>query len=128
MIQTNPKPTVLVVEDDEFLNRMYVSKLEREQFNVLSAGDGEVGLQLALTEHPVLILLDLILPKRDGFSVLAEVKRHPETVNIPVIVLTNLSQQEQVEKCLNLGAAECLIKAHFTPSEVVTKVRQLLKL
>jgi DNA-binding response OmpR family regulator len=95
---------------------------------VLSAGDGEVGLQLALTERPSLILLDLLLPKRDGFSVLAEVKRHPETARIPVIVLTNLSQQEQVEKCLALGAAECLIKAHFTPSEVVTKVRELLKL
>ncbi len=128
MPQTAPKPRILVIEDDEFLNRMYVAKLEHEQFEVLSASDGETGLQLALTELPSLVLLDLLLPKRDGFSVLAELKRRPEAQRIPVIVLTNLSQQEQVQKCMTLGAADCLIKAHFTPSEVVLKVRQLLQL
>lgn len=128
MPQSTPKPRILVIEDDEFLNRMYVTKLEHEQFDVISASDGETGLQLALTEQPSLILLDLLLPKRDGFSVLAELKRRPEAQRIPVIVLTNLSQQEQVQKCMALGAADCLIKAHFTPSEVVLKVRQLLQL
>jgi DNA-binding response OmpR family regulator len=128
MPQTTPKPRILVVEDDEFLNRMYVAKLEHEQFDVLSASDGETGLQLAVTERPNIILLDLLLPKRDGYSVLAELKRRPEMHRTPVIVLTNLSQQEQVQKCMSLGAADCLIKAHFTPSEVVQKVRQLLQL
>lgn len=128
MPQTTPKPRILVVEDDEFLNRMYVAKLEHEQFEVISASDGETALQLTITELPNLVLLDLLLPKRDGFSVLAEIKRRDETKRIPVIVLTNLSQQEQVQKCMSLGAADCLIKAHFTPSEVVQKVRQLLQL
>lgn len=128
MPQSTPKPRILVIEDDEFLNRMYVTKLEHEQFEVISASDGETGLQLAISEQPALVLLDLLLPKRDGFSVLAEVKRRPETQRIPVIVLTNLSQQEQVQKCMTLGAADCLIKAHFTPAEVVQKVRQLLQL
>jgi CheY-like chemotaxis protein len=123
---TQPKVKVLVIEDDEFINRMYVTKLEHEGFEALSATDGEMGLQMVINNLPNLILLDLLLPKRDGLSVLAEVKRRPETKKIPVIVLTNLNQQEHVEKCFALGAAECLIKAHFTPSEVLQKARTLL--
>lgn len=120
------KIKILLVEDDDFLSRMYVSKLEHEGFDVLMAADGETGLQLAINERPDIILLDLLLPKRDGFSVLSEIKRRPEMRRLPVIVLTNLSQQEQVDKCMALGAAECLIKAHFTPSEVVQKIYQCL--
>lgn len=123
---TQPKVKILVIEDDEFINRMYVTKIEHEGFEALSAADGEAGLQMVINNLPNLILLDLLLPKRDGLSVLAEVKRRPETKKIPVIVLTNLNQQEHVEKCFSLGAAECLIKAHFTPSEVMQKARALL--
>jgi CheY-like chemotaxis protein len=72
------------------------------------------------------VLLDLALPKRDGFNVLAELKRRPETKGIPVIVLTNLSQKEQIDRCFSLGAKDVLIKAHFVPSEVVAKVRTVL--
>ena len=123
---TKDKIRILLVEDDDFISRMYVAKLEHAGFEVLVAADGEVGLRLALTERPDMILLDLLLPKRDGLSVLAEIKRRPEMHKVPIIVLTNLSQQEQVDKCMALGAVECLIKAHFTPSEVVQKIYECL--
>ena len=123
---SRPKQLVLIVEDDEFLSRMYVSKFEFEGFNVISASDGDSGLLLAINEKPDIVLLDLALPKRDGFNVLAELKRRPETKGIPVIVLTNLSQKEQIDRCFSLGAKDVLIKAHFVPSEVVAKVRTVL--
>jgi DNA-binding response OmpR family regulator len=126
MSANHRKPKILVVEDDEFISRMYVAKLEREGFDVLSATDGQTALDTILSDRPDLVILDVMLPKRDGFSVLAEVKRHQETKDIPVVVLTNLSQQEQVDRCFSLGAKECLIKAHFTPGEVVAKVREHL--
>lgn len=120
------KIKILLIEDDDFISRMYVSKLEHEGFEVLVAADGENGLQMAINERPTIILLDLKLPKRDGFSVLTEIKRRPEMRRIPIVVLTNLSQQEQVDKCMTLGAVECLIKAHFTPREVVQKIYDCL--
>jgi len=117
---------ILIVEDDDFLVQMYATKLELENYNVIMATDGAKGLKLALKEQPDLVLLDLNLPIMDGFQVLAELKKNPETTKIPVLVLTNYGQKENVDKCLNLGAEDYLIKAHFVPSEVVARIKKIL--
>ncbi|MFA6588012.1 MAG: response regulator [Patescibacteria group bacterium] len=121
------KKTILLVEDDTFLAGMYVTKLELEGFRVLLASDGEQAVVLAKKEIPNIMLLDIILPKKSGFEVLQEIKASASTKNIPVILLTNLGQKEDVQKGLKLGAVDYLIKAHFMPSEVVAKVKRLVK-
>lgn len=118
---------LLLVEDDKFLRDLIAKKLKTEGFEVIEALDGESGLVQAKEASPDLILLDLILPGIDGFDVLAKIKSDPVTAKIPVIVLSNLSQQEEVERVLNLGAADFLIKAHLTPSEIIAKIKRILK-
>jgi len=119
---------VLVVEDDVFLSGIYQKKFEMEGFKVIPALDGEKGLTEAKKKKPAIILLDILLPKLDGFAVLTKLKADPETKDIPVILLTNLGQKDDVEKGLQAGAVDYLIKAHFKPSEVVDKVRKVLGL
>ncbi|KKT00861.1 MAG: hypothetical protein UV78_C0074G0005 [Parcubacteria group bacterium GW2011_GWA2_43_17] len=89
--------------------------------------DGETGLELMKTHKPDLVLLDIIMPKLDGFSVLKKIKEDPATKNVPVILLTNLGQDEDVKKGNNLGAAGYLVKANLTPAQVVDKVKEYLK-
>jgi DNA-binding response OmpR family regulator len=120
------KAKILLIEDDSFLLSMYASKFEMENFEVFVANDGEKGLRLAAKELPDIILLDIILPKMDGFEVLRRLREDENLKNIPVILLTNLSQREDIEKGLDLRAQDYLIKAHFTPAEVVEKVRETL--
>ena len=117
---------ILVVEDDSFLLQMYTTKLETENFEVLTALSGGEALRVVEKEHPSLILLDLNLPEVDGFTVLEELKSKDETKDIPVIVLTNFSNKEDINRCLDLGAADYLIKAHFVPAEVIEKVKKVL--
>ncbi len=121
----NPR-TILLIEDDTFLSGMYETKLKLEGFNVLVANDGAKGLEYATTKKPDIILLDIILPKMDGFTVLKHLGENTGAKNIPVILMTNLGQKEDVEKGMSLGARDYLVKAHFMPSEVVTKIRQYL--
>ncbi|MFA5069871.1 MAG: response regulator [Patescibacteria group bacterium] len=120
------KPKVLLVEDDTFLSGMYVTKLGLENFAVSLASDGKQGLKMIKDELPDLILLDLVLPKISGFDILKEIKKDKKTKDIPVILLTNLGQKKDVEKGFALGANDYLIKAHFMPSEVVDKVKNMM--
>lgn len=122
----NKKNKILIIEDDSFISDMYKIKLESEGFEVSVAADGVQGLEAAGKENPDLILLDIVMPKMDGFTVLQNLKEKPEVQNIPVIMLTNLGQKDSVEKGLKLGAADYIIKAHFTPLEVVDKVKAFL--
>jgi len=124
----NNKITLLIVEDDVFLADLYKTKFELEGFNILVAYDGEKGLDLAKKNRPALILLDLVLPKLSGFQVLESLKAESDYAAIPVILLTNLSQKSDVDKGLKMGADDYLIKAHFMPSEVVGKIKKILKL
>lgn len=125
--KTNSKKIkILLVEDDAFLAGMYVAKLNLEGFEVILASDGEKGLKLAQSELPQVMLLDIILPKMSGFDVLKDLKENAKTKKIPVILLTNLGQRDDVQKGLDLGAEDYLIKAHFMPSEVVEKIKKLI--
>lgn len=119
---------ILIVEDDKFLRELIVKKLVKENFETVEANDGEEGFKMILSEKPDLILLDLILPGIDGFEVLSRVKADDSLKNIPVIVLSNLGQREDVEKCVKLGATDYMVKAHFTPIEIIEKVKTVLKI
>lgn len=120
------KKYILLVEDDEFLAELYATKLNLEGFEIGLAGDGEKGLKIIREKNPDLVLLDIVLPKLDGFEILKKMKASKKTKNIPVILLTNLSQKDEVKKGLDLGADDYLIKAHFMPSEVIKKIKQVL--
>lgn len=121
----NKSLNILIVEDDVFLADLYKTKFTLEGFKVSVAYDGEKGLEMVNKILPDIILLDLVLPKLSGFDILENIKVEPATKNIPVILLTNLSQKSDVEKGLKLGANDYLIKAHFMPSEVVEKIKNL---
>ena len=127
MLKKTNNISILIVEDDVFLADLYKTKFELEGFEVYVAYDGEKGLELINKRKPSIILLDLILPKINGFVVLENIKKDKKLKDIPVILLTNLSQKTDVERGLGLGADDYLIKAHFIPSEVVVKIKELVK-
>ena len=117
---------ILLIEDDPFLLSMYSTKFSMEKFQVVSADDGEKGLKTAKEVKPSIILLDILMPKMNGFEVLEELKKDKSTASIPVILLTNLNQKDEIERGMNMGADDYLIKAHFMPSEVVEKIKKVL--
>ena len=127
MTMSDNKKKIILVEDDKFLSEMYVVKLTESGFEVDVAADGEEGLNKIKEQKPDLVLLDIVLPKMDGFEVLRNIKSEPSLKNISVIALTNLGQKEEVEKGLKLGADDYIIKAHFTPTEVVAKAKKVLE-
>ena len=118
---------ILIVEDDKFLRELIARKLTDEGFEIVEAVDGEDGIKKIKETKPDLVLLDLILPSIDGFEVLSRVKEDASLASIPIIILSNLGQKEEVEKGLELGAADYLIKAHFTPGEIIEKIKNILK-
>lgn len=123
---TDTKTTILIVEDDKFLRELISQKLQKEGYDVSAAVDGEEGITKIKEEKPSLVLLDLILPGIDGFEVLTQMKADPNISSIPVIILSNLGQKEDVERGLKIGATDYLIKAHFTPGEIIEKIKKIL--
>lgn len=118
---------ILFIEDESALQKTFGDVLKQEGYQMLSALDGEVGLRLVKTEKPDLILLDLILPKINGFEVLEKLKEDQETKDIPVIVLTHLEEMEDVQKAIELGAKDYLVKANYSLKEVVEKIKKALQ-
>lgn len=114
---------ILFVEDEAALQKTFGDVLSQEGYAMISASDGEEGLRLAKSEKPDLVLLDLILPKTNGFEVLKQLKEDEETKDIPIIVLTNLEGTGDVEKALELGAMTYLVKANYTLEEVLQKIK-----
>ena len=117
---------ILFIEDEEVLQKTAGDTLREAGFEVLSALDGEIGLRLAKNKNPDLVILDLVLPKTNGFEVLKTLKETQETARIPVIVLTNLEAMEDIQKALSLGATTYLVKANYTLQELVEKVKSVL--
>ncbi len=113
---------ILIVEDDEFLRSLTAKRLEKENYNIAIAADGEQALVGVESEKPDLVLLDLLLPNVNGFEVLEKMNK-----KMPVIVFSNLGQKEDIEKAKKLGADDFLIKANFTLDDVVAKVNSYLK-
>lgn len=125
--QLNNMKKILFVEDEATLQRTFGDFLRESGYEVISATDGEAGLRLAQTQKPDLVLLDLILPKLNGFEILKRLKDNPKTKKIPVIILTNLEGINDVDKALELGATTFLVKAHYAPEDVVEKVKKALQ-
>lgn len=118
---------LLIVEDDPMIASMYNTKFKTEGFEVFTAENGALGIEIAKKEKPDLIMLDVILPQLDGFSVLRELKKDNKTKSIPVIMLTNLGTEEDKKKGEKLGAVDYLVKANLTPAQVSEKIRKFLK-
>lgn len=118
---------ILVVEDDRFLRKAADAALRRHGYAVLTASDGETGLQVARAEHPDLVLLDLIMPGMQGFEVLKLLKDDASTRSIPVIILSNLGQDSDVKAALEAGAVDYLVKANLALDMLVERVRALFE-
>ena len=123
----NTKNSILLIEDDSTLIEMYKLKFEESGFNVNIATRGVEGLEMSKKVKPDIILLDIILPEMDGFAILKELKADATTKNIPVILLSNLGQEPDIKKGKEYGAHDYMVKASFTPAEVVDKVLKILK-
>lgn len=121
------KKKILIIEDDRSLQNALVEIIRQEGFESESALDGEEGLAKIKTFQPDLILLDIILPKKDGFEVLAEIKKDGTLKNIPVLILTNLEEVDNVQKALDLGATNYMVKSDFSLKDVVEKIRAAMK-
>jgi len=117
---------ILIVEDEATLNKAIADFLVAEKFQVISAMDGEAGLEIARKELPDLILLDIILPKKDGYEVLDELKKDEKTKDIPVILLTNLESQEDIVRAFEKGATTYLVKSDYKLQDVVKKIKSSL--
>lgn len=126
---SNNKTKILIIEDDQFLRELCEKKLQKEGFIVSTAADGESGFKKIVEEKPNLILLDIVLPSMDGFEVLKRVRKNPdmEIATIPIIVLSNLGQDNDLEKAKKLGVNNYLVKAHFTTDEIAEKIKKALK-
>lgn len=118
---------ILFIEDEPTLQKSLEKALKERGYRLFSALDGEAGLMVAKKELPDLILLDLILPKKDGFEVLEELKAGEKTAKIPIMILTNLEGSQDVERALALGATTYLVKANYELEDVVAKVEKILK-
>lgn len=128
MTNATQQKTIMIIEDDAFVMDIYETKLKSEGFEVILASKGMEAMKILEKSEkmPNLILLDIIMPYMDGLEVLKEVQKNSSLRDIPVILLTNLSQKEEVEQGMKLGAKDYLIKSHFTPSEVLEKISQYL--
>ena len=117
---------ILFIEDEVAIQKTLGESLRKKDYEVQSALDGEIGIKLAKSENPDLILLDMILPKKNGLEVLEALREDENTKDIPAIILTNLENVGDVEKAIELGATTYLVKANYSLDEVIEKVRKAL--
>ncbi|MBI3420931.1 MAG: response regulator [Candidatus Sungbacteria bacterium] len=121
------KKKILIIDDDPFISDMYVLKFQDEGYSVEVAKDGKMGLERILAFQPDIVLLDIVMPSMDGFDVMQKLTAEYPPEKMPkIIFLTNFGQKEDIERGIRLGADDYIIKAHFTPSEVAEKVKQVL--
>lgn len=118
---------ILIVEDDPLMSRMYEKIFKFEQYEVELAGDGEEGLKKAKAFKPTLILLDVMMPKKNGIETLKELKQSADLKKIPVVMLTNLAGQKDAETALSLGAVKYIVKSEYDPKQVSDMVKEVLK-
>ena len=121
--ETKLKGTILLIEDDLPMVKMYSTKLKIEGFQVVVANDGEEGLAKLKEQSPSLVLLDLMVPKVGGMDVLEQMRASEKLKNVPVVILSNLSQEDDIQKAKEYGVKDFLIKSNYTPSQVVKIVK-----
>jgi twitching motility two-component system response regulator PilH len=118
--------TILIVEDDPLMSRMYQKIFKFEQYDVVTAADGQEGLEQARALKPTIVLLDVMMPKLNGLQVLEKLKAEPETAGIPVVILTNLAGEKDAETALMKGAVKYIIKSEHEPKDVVRMVKEII--
>ena len=121
------KKTILLVEDDAFVSDVYSARFKEEDVCFVLASDGREAMKKLKEDTPDVVLLDIMMPYMDGMEVLEMMKKSDDWKDIPVLMLTNLSEKENIERAMKLGADDYIIKSHFTPSEVSDRVRVLLE-
>ena len=121
------KKKILLIEDDSILLKAVSAALEKEGFEVLTATDGETGIKSIEEANPNLVILDIILPKKNGYEIMEYVKLKPELAGIPIVILTNLEGSQDVERMLALGARAFLVKANYTIDEIVGAIKRILE-
>src|SRR3989338_1592705 len=124
--RTTAKRKILIVEDEPFLSDMYKAKFESLGYNVVTADNGEQGIAKMRLEKPDVVLLDIIMPVMDGYSVLKVVRADPELKHQLIVIFSNLGQDEEITKGLQLGADDYLVKSNLTPSELTQKLESVL--
>lgn len=120
------KHKILLIEDDPSLQQIYKVELEMDQFEVITASDGESGLEMAKNNQPSLALIDIVLPKLNGLAVLEQLKKDEKTKMIPTIIITNFGQEDNIKKAFALGAEDFVLKYQTTPKEVAKKINEIL--
>lgn len=120
------KGKILLIEDDETLSKMYSKKFTSDGYEVTVAYDGWDGLNKTVSEKPDMVLLDIILPGLDGIALFKKMRSCTETFNTPVILLTNVGEENAIYECFKLGAVDYLVKSEYTPAQVVKKVEEFL--
>jgi len=117
---------VLLIDDDEALTTIFTAALTKEGFQVVAVNTGQEGIDKATTEAPNLILLDQVLPDLSGNDILKQLKLDEKTKNIPVIILSNFSQEELVKEAINAGASDYVFKYQVEPKDVIDKIKRTL--
>ena len=121
------KKTILIIEDEQGMRDALQEAFENAGYQTILAEDGEKGISLAKQKHPDVVLLDIILPKKDGFEILKELKEDEETRDLSVVLTTNLSEPSDIQKALDLGATTYLVKSNYSLVEIIKKVDEVLK-
>lgn len=116
-------PKILIVEDDNFLRTVLERRLKKEGFEVITAVNGNEAFQKIIYELPDLVLLDIILPQKSGFVVLEEINKDPNLKSIPIFIISQLGQPEDIKKGIDLGAIEYIVKAKISLDELVQKIK-----
>lgn len=117
---------ILIIEDDDFLRSLAIGKLEKEGYAIESATAGDTGLEQVMKLPPDLLILDLMLPNISGFEVLEKIRNNAATKDLKVVVFSNLGEETDIKRCLDLGVSEYLVKANFTLDELAEKIRMIL--
>ena len=117
---------ILIIEDDRYISKMYQLKLSLDGFDVQVADDGRIGVDKVREFKPDIILTDILMPEMDGFEVIKIVKGDPETKDIPILIMSNLGQEDHIQKGLEMGAVGYIVKSQYTPSKVVEKIKEIL--
>jgi DNA-binding response OmpR family regulator len=121
------KRKILIAEDEPSLSEMYKLYFERAGYEVFHAENGQMCVEVAEKNPPDIILLDILMPRVNGWEVLEKLKKNDKTKNIPVLIFSNLAQADEIQKGLDLGADEYLVKSNLTPKELLVKIEKSLK-
>jgi DNA-binding response OmpR family regulator len=117
---------ILIIEDDRYISKMYQLKLSLDGFDVQVADNGRIGVDKVKEFKPDIILTDILMPEMDGFDVIKTVKADDDTKTIPILIMSNLGQEDHIQKGLELGALGYIVKSQYTPSKVVDKIKEIL--